>query len=458
MNASLNTIITSRMDAISIKFNDHLDETLALIIRHQRKQKCPTERFDIQESINTKTLIKEPMDCEVDELSRTLATVSSSMLHGTMACSGYYDKNMHLPIISSSTWTSIVFEVVSCLGLTLPEHKFDRSDHDRTTKAGRWHACHAELKLMAFYLLYLITKTDAVGHLGRSCDSIMHSLDITISSKVCDFCSEFAHRLYHIYGIAVRLSYDGQNAYPRCKNHYCQSESPSKRADGSLCDQCHREIDGGNMMLVKLPKMTVDEFQDLTLKTTDELRPESSALVDVLRKVLEEPKQGFHLISDGETKKESLRVLVPHPQLDATRNRMETAIIAGVVASHLDGRPVFHGNVWEALVKFIKFLGIENLARAYETSMAEHDPRRLNSSASTISSLDAMQCRLRAPWIGSRLDGAVARTRRARAKSGGFADDSDSEGSIEGAGSASSKSDTCHEVGELAPEIAAINL
>jgi hypothetical protein len=235
--------------------------------------------------------------------------ISYGTLQGTMACSDYTDTNQHLIIITSSVWTPVVYKVVSYLGLVLLECQEDYSEHTDTRRAGRWHAWHAETKLLAFYLLHSLKVKYAMKHSGPRYISIVRHLRITVRRDNCFFGREFARRLYEAHGIQVILSYNKLIAYPRCKHYYC-TKLAYREPNGQFCDSYENKVEFGCMILVKQPPMELTDLPGLLCNMAPERISEASLLREAIWKTSATPKQGFHLIIEGRGVKETLIVLL----------------------------------------------------------------------------------------------------------------------------------------------------
>lgn len=192
--------------------------------------------------------------------NKKVASITSPILHNTFSLSGWTDDHPHLRIISSSLWTETMREFASVLKVQLPRHPLDKSYKDGWD--GKFHASHAEAKLLAVYLDFYTNQAEASCSLGATMSWNPRILNVDVSDDVCSTCQEIARSMYERYQILVNFTVRGEVGYPQCKNHYCKK----KMTDGLrvFCDVCQKQVDHLRMICLDLPQM--DESQPPTLQ------------------------------------------------------------------------------------------------------------------------------------------------------------------------------------------------
>lgn len=173
--------------------------------------------------------------------NKTFASIMSPVFGKTLALSGYTDDHTHLPIISSSHYTNKSLKLAHNLQISLPDHEADFKNGEGFT--GRYHVCHAEPKLIAFYVDFFTNHREGLDSLGSALKWDVYSLNINVSKPEgpCDFCQELARRIYEGYDIMINFVVEGQIFYPRCRTYHCQKEMQDGRR--VYCSNCQSELD-----------------------------------------------------------------------------------------------------------------------------------------------------------------------------------------------------------------------
>ena len=188
----------------------------------------------------------DPVDMCVNGRNKTLAVIVSPILHNVFSLSGWANNHSHLPIIDSHLWTSAVEEEAARMEMQLPRHIWDTDGRD-----GKYHASHAEAKLMALYINFYTKWSEALQDLASITHWDPRVLDIDVSGVVCHGCREIARSIYEKHNVMVNFTVQGGIVHPRCKNFYCKQEM----LDGLrlFCEICQTQIDHLPTICVDLP-------------------------------------------------------------------------------------------------------------------------------------------------------------------------------------------------------------
>ncbi|MCJ1475011.1 hypothetical protein MMC13_003671 [Lambiella insularis] len=105
-----------------------------------------------------------PMDMCVKGKNKKMAVIVSPILHNVFSLSGWADDHPHLPIVESHLWTSGVKNEAARMEMQLPKNTLDTGHKDGSD--GKYHASHAEAKLMALYIDFHTKKPEALQYLA----------------------------------------------------------------------------------------------------------------------------------------------------------------------------------------------------------------------------------------------------------------------------------------------------
>ena len=246
---------------------------------------------------------------------KTFASIISPWFSGTAALSGWADDHTYLPIIESSIWTNKVSELASAQGVLLPDHEHD-SKYGFDGK-GKFHASHAETKLMAFFE----TKRQAQSWAEDALCLDFTTLNINVSREPCGTCQEFARRLYQKRGLMVNFTFESRLVVPICRNDFCQQ--PMKDGRRVYCNRCQSEVDSGIGLAIYLPQIGKAGSKHKSRIAALDASPRFSNIYDNLKELSAVRRQGIELCLEEKVFERNLIVIIPPSRATGTR---ETSI------------------------------------------------------------------------------------------------------------------------------------
>lgn len=125
---------------------------------------------------------KTTLTMSVKGKNKKMASIISPILSNCSSLSGWTDDHPHLTIISSHFWTRRGSELILSMDMRLPKHPLDRKFGNGWD--GKFHASHAEAKLLMFYLDFYLNRSSACNFLGCELDWNTKIIDITVSDSI----------------------------------------------------------------------------------------------------------------------------------------------------------------------------------------------------------------------------------------------------------------------------------
>lgn len=311
------------------------------------------------------TILREtaPVVMSVKGINKKMATITSPIFRDTSSLSGWTDDHSHLAIIPSNTWTTNAGDLTRTMDMQLPRHPWDKVYKDGWD--GKFHASHAEAKLLAFYQDFYTKHSEALAPLASAMGWDTKILNINVSGNVCMICQEIARRMYEKHQIMVNFTVQGHIVYPNCKNHYCKQEM--RNGLRVFCDICRNKIDHLPTVCLDLPQRSASQFDDLVRVSALKHAPfpeNVDCFYDILKAVSSIPSRGLHLYCDAMLSESELTVIVPCPHTKEFAETIDRCIVDATRDHHFDDQQLLRANARKAVLKFIKSLEITELTRA----------------------------------------------------------------------------------------------
>ncbi|KAJ9662592.1 hypothetical protein H2198_001264 [Neophaeococcomyces mojaviensis] len=253
----------------------------------------------------TITRTTEPIVMLIRGKNKKLAVITSPILRDMYSLSGWTDDHPHLQIIGSASWCNNLIKFAQNTGLQLPRHKFDGN------VPGRFHASHAEAKLLAIYMDFLTNHLDALQFLGQVTQWDYKVLDLDVSDAACGGCQLIARQLYERYDVLVNFTSQGQICYPKCKNFRCAAEM----RDGSrvFCGICQTQMTHLQMTRIDLPRKSAAELGKIIEEAAKQLAlctGRKSFIRDIVKVAAWHPTLGLELYHQDEVRESDLTIIV----------------------------------------------------------------------------------------------------------------------------------------------------